>query len=372
MKRHAGLICLFTLAALTTNLWNPGFVQAQTQQEQPDATLDAATRKAVIETTLKLLNENYVFPDVAKQIDTAIRQRLQKREYDRITNPASLAEMLTSQLQEISHDKHMSVSYSRKPLPPPSDSSDTPRERENRRHLAALSNFGFNRVERLSGNVGYMDLSIFWWLDVGGGDTAVAAMNFLTDTSALIIDLRSNRGGDPAMVALLASYFFDSEPVELTGIYWRPSNNTNRIWTLPYVPGKRYLNKDVYILTSKRTFSAGEAFAYDLKNLKRATIMGETSAGGANPRSGYPVINNQHFIVFVPTGRAISPITKTNWEGTGVKPHIEMPAELALKTAHLAALKKLLERNADDALTDELRSSIEVVQKELNELSKKE
>jgi hypothetical protein len=371
MKRHAGLFH-FTLAALTIILWSPGFVQAQTRQEQPDAPLDATTRMAVIETTLKLLNENYIFPDVAKQIDTAIRQRLQKKEYDRIDNPATLAELLTSQLQEISHDKHMSVFYSHKPLPPPGDSSDTPQEREKRRHLAALSNFGFNRVERLSGNVGYMDLSIFWWLDVGGGDTAVAAMNFLADTSALIIDLRNNRGGDPAMVALLASYFFVSEPIELTGIYWRPGNNTNRTWTLPYVPGKHYLNKDVYILTSKRTFSAGEAFAYDLKNLKRATIVGETTGGGANPRNGYPVNNNQHFIVFVPTGRAISPITKTNWEGTGVKPDREVAAELALKTAHLAALKKLLERNADDALTDELKSSIELVQKELNDLSKKE
>ncbi len=362
---------LAALVALSISLLTPAPIEAQTPKEQSEPTLDAATRSEVIETTLRLLGQNYVFPDIARQIENVIRQRLRKKEYDSITSPTTLAEVLTSQLQAISHDKHMSVFYSREPLPPPGETTDSPKERDHRRHLAALSNFGFNRVERLSGNVGFMDLNIFWWLDVGGGHTAVAAMDFLADTSALIIDLRTNRGGDPAMVALLATYFFDQEPVELTGIYWRPSDNTNRSWTLPYVPGKRYLNKDVYILTSKNTFSAAEAFTYDLKTLKRATIVGETTGGGANPREGYPVNNNQHFIVFVPTGRAINPITKTNWEGVGVKPDIEVSAELALKTAHLVALKKLLERNVEDSLTNELKSSIETVQGELRELSKR-
>ena len=337
--------------------------QAQ-ERKPPETTLDAGTRNQVIELSLKRISESYVFPEIARQIETIIRERFQRKEYDSITEPAKLAEVLTSQLREISHDKHMSVSYYLKPLPPPQEEKETSEETEKRRHLASLSNFGFNRVERLSGNVGYLDLNIFWWLEVGGGDTAVAAMNFLSNTSALIIDLRDNRGGDPAMVALLATYFFDGEPVELSGLYWRPNDSLQRSFTLPYVPGKRYLNRDVYIVTNHETFSAGEAFAYDLKNLKRAIVVGETTAGGANPRTGYPI--NPNFIVFVPTGRAVSPITKTNWEGVGVKPDIGAPADLALATAHLTALRKLMERNADPSLEDEIKSAMVTIQNEMN------
>lgn len=362
MRIRLAVAFVVALIAVLTSLTNGG--QAQERKESA-AVIDAATRSEVIEVTLKRISESYVFPEVAKQIEDRIRERLQKKEYGGISDPAKLAEVLTSQLRAISHDKHMSVSYYSKPLPPPpNEDKETPQERERRRYLAGLSNFGFNKVARLSGNVGYLDLDIFWWLDVGGGDTAVAAMNFLGNTNSLIIDLRKNRGGDPAMVALLASYFFDNEPVELTGLYWRPIDSLQRSFTLAYVPGKRYLNKDVYILTSKDTFSAGEAFAYDLKNMRRATIIGETTGGGANPRTGYPI--NQNFIVFVPTGRAVSPITKTNWEGVGVKPDMEVPAEQALNTAHLAALKKLMERNTEAALEDEIKSAIVTIQREMN------
>ena len=344
-------------------------LHAKAQTAEADRPIDAATRQEVIETTLKLLRENYIFPDVAQQIEQAIREQIRKKAYDSISNPETFAQRLTAELQTLSHDKHMSVKYSREALPPPSESKPTVEEREERLSQARLSNFGFDRVERLPGNVGYLNLNIFWWLDVGGGDTAVAAMNFIANTSALIIDLRSNRGGDPAMVVLLASYFFENEPVELTSIFSRASENNNRTWTLPYVPGQRYLGKDVYILTSTETFSAGEAFAYDLKNLKRATVFGESTGGGANPRTGYPVKGN-HFIVFVPTGRAVSPITKTNWEGTGVKPDIEVPADLALKTAHLAALKKLRDTNSKVS-AKELKISIESLEKELDHASKR-
>lgn len=365
MKKQMLIVLFIALASImfTTALLSPVSTFAQSRGSEPDITIDAATRLQVIEITLKQLNDNYVFPEVAKQIDIAIRERLRRKEYDQITNPATLAEVLTAQLREISHDKHMSVGFYAKPLPPPpSQSQETPEERDKRRNIASLSNFGFNRVERLSGNVGYLNLDTFWWLEEGGGDTAVAAMNFLANTNALIIDLRDNRGGDPAMVALLASYFFDSEPVELSGLYWRPSDSLQRSFTLPYVPGKRYLNKEVFILTNKETFSAGEAFAYDLKNLKRATLIGETTAGGANPRTGYPI--NRNFIVFVPTGRAVSPITKTNWEGIGVKPDIAVPTEQSLNTAHLIALKKLLAAATDEETRKRLKSFIETSERQ--------
>ncbi|MDP8979977.1 MAG: S41 family peptidase [Acidobacteriota bacterium] len=205
----------------------------------------------------------------------------------------------------------------------------------------ARNNFGFEKVERLQGNIGYLDLRGFMeaqW----GSETAVAAMNFLANTDALIIDLRQNGGGDPAMVALITSYLFSpGEEVHLNDLYWRPSNETHQWWTLPYVPGRRYANKPVYVLTSNRTFSAAEEFTYNLKNLKRATIIGETTGGGAHP--GGMERLSEHFMAFLPSGRAINPISKTNWEGTGVTPDVAVPAADALTTATAAALRKISE-----------------------------
>jgi len=200
-------------------------------------------------------------------------------------------------------------------------------------------NHGFAKVERLPGNIGYLEFLNFMDEELGA-DTVAAAMNFINGTDALIIDMRRNGGGNPAMVALVCSYLFGNEPVHLNDLYWREGNRTEEFWTKKDVAGKRYLNKDVYVLTSKRTFSGAEEFTYNLKNLKRATIVGETTGGGAHPGGGFRI--NEHFGMFVPTGRAISPITKTNWEGTGVTPDISVPADQALHVARIMALKKTL------------------------------
>jgi C-terminal processing protease CtpA/Prc len=230
------------------------------------------------------------------------------------------------------------------PPRPNDDAKPNPREqaerREQMRSRMAAGNFGFEKLERLEGNVGYIDLRGFAPAEMAG-ESAAAAMNFLTNTDALIIDLRKNGGGDPSMVALLCSYLFSPEPVHLNDLYFRPDDSTHQWWTFPYVPGKRYEDKPVYLLTSQRTFSAEEEFTYNLKNLKRVTIVGETTGGGAHPGGGRPL--DDHFGMFVPTGRAINPITKTNWEGTGVPPDVAVPADAALKTAHLAALRKIAE-----------------------------
>ena len=135
------------------------------------------------------------------------------------------------------------------------------------------------------------------------------------------------------------------------------------------MPGKRYLNKDVYVLTSKRTFSGAEEFTYNLKNLKRATIIGETTGGGAHPGGGFRI--NEHFGIFVPTGRAISPITKTNWEGTGVSPDIDVPADQALVVARLAALKKSLLTLQNPDFKAGVQEEIQKLEKELAALKSK-
>jgi retinol-binding protein 3 len=349
----------FTLCSQTTT--------AQQPREQPDMTIDAAARAEVIDAALKKLNEAYVFPEVAKKMEQAIRERVQKKEYDSVTSASKFAQALTMHLQEVSRDKHLSVYYSHDPLPPETPRREpSPEERERFLGFMRSVNFGFEKVERISGNVGYLDLRGFMDADLGG-DTVVAAMNFLANTDALIIDLRQNGGGSPAMVALISSYLFKG-PTHLNDLYWREGEQTHQWWTAPYVPGKRYGDKDVYILTSNRTFSAAEEFTYNLKNLKRATIVGETTGGGAHP--GGPSRINAHFSVWVPRGRAINPISKTNWEGTGVEPDVKVQAGEALKTAHLAAVNKIVEKTSDQRRKDQLKDVAQTLQKELDELKK--
>lgn len=339
-------------------------VFAQNQAE-PDMTIDAATRSQVIDAVLKDLNEHYVFPDVAKKIEVLIREHQKSQKYDGLTSASGFAKALTADMREVSRDKHLNVVYSYKPVPERKMSAEpTEEERQGRRNYGEAINYGFERVERLPGNIGYLRVNLFFPVEYGG-ETAIAAMRFVADTEALIIDLRDNDGGQPEMLVLFESYFFGTEPVQLNGIYRRSTDSIQQYWTMPYVPGKRYTGKDVYILTSKRTFSGGEAFAYDLKNLKRATIVGEITEGAANPRDVYRI--NEHFWMGLPTARAVNPITRTNWEGTGVKPDIEVSAELALKTAHLAALKKKLDQSGtDEGRKSGIRKLIETLQKELD------
>lgn len=351
---------LVTLLGIVLLLPAPSFAQAQT--EKSDLPINAATRTQVIEAILSRLNQSYVFPEVAARMQKSIRTRMQQGEYDKITSSAVLAQMLTTHLNEVAKDKHLGVGFSYDPIPVITDQKEPSAEdRERFRRMASSQNFGFEKVERLNGNVGYMELDGFVNTELGA-ETAIAAMQFLANTDALIIDLRYNGGGVPGTAQMISSYFFSETPVFLHSIYWREGNRTEQFWTLAYVPGKRYVGKPLYILMGKRTLSAPESFAYSLQALKRATIVGETSAGGANPGREFRI--NEHFQVFVPTGRAINPVTGTNWEGTGVKPDIETTFAAALKTAHLAALRKLLETSTSERKKEQLRSVIEEVEKQ--------
>jgi C-terminal processing protease CtpA/Prc len=185
-------------------------------------------------------------------------------------------------------------------------------------------------------------------------------MGFVANSDAIIFDLRRNGGGDPAMVALISSYLFGDKPVHLNDLYWRKGDRTDEFWTDPKAAAFKLENKPIYVLTSSRTFSGAEEFSYNLKNLKRAVIVGETTGGGAHPGSGQRL--SEHFQVFVPSGRAISPITKTNWEGTGVEPDVKVPKEQALITAQIMILKDLESKSKDNdrkALYQRLIKSLE-------------
>jgi hypothetical protein len=332
----------------------------------PDMTMDAATRTAVIDGAVKMLNDFYVFPETATKMTQALRDRQARHEYDAITSARQFAETLTTHLQEVSHDKHLRVGYSATPGPSgPPAGGPPPEEKVRMRAMMAASNFGFEKIERLAGNIGYLDLRGFVPPQFSG-DTVAAAMTFLANTDAVIIDLRQNGGGTPEAVALISTYLFAGPPVHLNDIYDRGTNSTRQFWTLPYVPGKRLDGKDVYVLTSTRTFSAAEDFTYGLKNLKRATIVGEVTGGGAHP--GGPHRITDHFFIGVPSGRSISPITQTDWEGVGVEPDIKVSAAQALGTAHLKALERRLPEVTDPRMKTELTATIDRLKKELGQM----
>jgi hypothetical protein len=250
-----------------------------TPKDDKPLPIDAAGRAKAIEAILKELEERYVFPDMAKKIRQAIEARIERKEYDGVETGQELAKKLTAHLQEVSKDKHLRVMcHSGKFPAPPKGDKPAPKDLERMRQGSRKLNGGYQRVERLPGNVGYLQVDGFVHPDVAA-EPAAAAMNFLANTDALIIDLRHN-GGGPQSVALLCSYLFDEKPVHLNDLYWRKGDRTEEFWTLKEVAGKRYLGRDVYLLTSRRTFSAAEEFAYDLQCLKRVTIVGETTGGG--------------------------------------------------------------------------------------------
>jgi len=337
--------------------------------DRPDAIehpLTAEMRQQVLTQLIAAL-DHYVFPEAATQLQQELRQRLETDCYEDVLGAEQLAHTLTLQLQTLSRDRQLRLHYSPVPLPEiDPEAEPDPKDLADQRQLSQRRNFDINRVERLPGNVGYLELYGFEPPEFAG-DTLVAAMTFLAHTDALILDLRHNRGGSPGLVTLLCSYLFPAyPPLHLNDIYWRDGDVTQQWWTLPYVPGPRYGQRPVYVLTGPDTFSAAEECAYNLQTRQRATIVGETTSGGANPGRGYRL--SDHFWVFLPMGRAINPVTGSNWNDTGVVPDMKVPAELALKTAHLMAVTYLQDRPQSPGLQQELQQTQRRVEQELNEM----
>ena len=303
--------------------------------------VDAATRAKVIDGAVAALKETYVFPETAKKMEEAVRTHQQQGDYDAISDGDDFAKRLTDDFQTISHDKHLHVMFSPATLPDfDNQKLDPKRQAEERKDMERM-NCGFKKAEILEGNIGYLKFDFF--ADPGiCGPTVVAAMNFLANVDAAIFDLRENGGGDPKMVAFVSSYLF-AERTHLNDLWTRKGDVTEQYWTDPYVPGKRLNGKPAFVLTSKNTFSGGEEFTNNLKVLKRATIVGETTGGGAHPVRGHRI--TEHFGISVPFARAINPITHTNWEGTGVAPDEKVDASQALEVA----IKLATERIKDNA-----------------------
>lgn len=318
------------------------------QPEPVNFSLNANVKEQTVKKISKLLDENYVFPDMAKKMGELIKQNLAAGSYNNIDDPMKFAETLTEDLQSISNDKHIRVRFSPEDAKRLIEQEKNGRDLDDEKHwneMLKKENYGFKKVERLPGNIGYVDFRNFASPDYSK-ETVTSVMKFLENTDAIIFDLRLNGGGDPAGVQLICSYLFTETPVHLNDLYYRPTDETNEFWTLRKIDGKRMPDVPVYVLTSKFTFSGAEEFAYNLKNLKRATIVGETTGGGAHP--GGVMSINEGFAIFVPNGRAISPVTKTNWEGVGVTPDVNIKSELALEQAQILALQKLTQKSKDE------------------------
>lgn len=316
-------------------------------------TLDSALRGRAIDGVAADLTQFYVHPAVAARMVAALRAHQKAGAYRDLSDGFQFADRLTSDLRAVSHDLHLQIGFQPFRTPPPAP--PTARQLAGMREQAERGNCGFEKLEILPGDVGYVKFNGFVPPD-GCVGTIEAAMAFVAHARALIFDLRDNHGGAPVTIAFIASYLFD-RPTHLNDIYNRPENATTQFWTLPSLRGKRLSTQPVFVLTSHDTFSGAEEFCYDLKSLKRATIVGETTGGGAHPVNGYVVAD--YFQVVVPISEAINPITHANWEGTGVVPDVKVPAADALQAAEQLAIKAIQGAATDSrpALQEPARSS---------------
>lgn len=349
MKRTTTSLCISVLAlcgSASTGLSQGG--------PQKDRAVSPAERSAIIAGAMDSLQRFYFSRDVARRVVGVIRAKQQSGGYSSLDSANGLARVLSEDLQSAANDLHVRVLYSEQPIPPkpPAGVQRSPEQLARMRAFHARHNFGLVELSRLPGNIGSLDMR-------GFADTAVAsdalanAMSFLSHTDALIIDFRNNRGGEPEMQALLASYFFPARTL-LSTFTSDDSSRVRENWTVP-VRGPRYLDKPVWVVTSGRvTFSAAEGFSYIMQAFGKAKIVGEKTGGGSNPADGY--ILNRNFAIMIPYATPIVPITRSNWRA-GVVPDIPASADAAVRTARIAALETLLQGKPDD-LTGERRNAL--------------
>lgn len=348
-KKLVGITTVLAVGALGAQAFTfPGaFGLVPSEPPQKDMVVDKAMRTEAIESAIALLNQHYVFPEKAAALEKQLRGQMQNGDFDRVTSAEKFAQVLSEALQRDTRDKHLEVRYFEQEVAavaPGQDQEDTPERREEYLHQTRL-NFGFSGFTRLQGNIGLVDLHAFG-RSRGAADRITAMMSLLQDTDALIVDLRRCSGGDPETVMMFASYLFD-QPTHLNDLYWRDENHTDERWTTATVPGKKYGQaRKVYLLTGEDTLSGCEDLAYALKNARRATLIGATTGGGAH--AGSPQRLSAHFMMFVPSGRPINPITHTDWEGVGVIPDIAVSEKKALDVATIAALKDLIATTKDE------------------------
>ena len=316
---------------LTLILYSVGISSSFVIAQQDNNMSDKTYKVEVLQKIASLLETKYVFPEMAKKYAEEFRKKCERGFYESYTNPKEFAEQATADLISITKDKHINFRLI--------ESSDIGEKPESSLHhpiryhrLGINENKGFSKLEWIEGNIGYLDIRRFYYIsDVR--DMVIATMKILSNADAIIIDLRENGGGSGDY---LSSYFL-KHPTQLNSWYSREDDFLTEVWTFKEIGVERLTAVPLFLLTSKRTFSAAESFAYDMKVRERATIIGDSTKGGAHSVDLYKI--DDQFEIYIPTVRAINPITGENWEGTGVIPDILIPAESALDTAIVLAKK---------------------------------
>lgn len=316
--------------------------------------------KQIIEIADKI-NEYYIFEDVANLLSKKLKSEIELKTFDNLTDK-EFAKSLSSYLTQYGNDLHFNVLY----RPSPKEEEKTINEKELLEKYDSINrqwNYGFEKVTRLDGNIGYIEYTGFPEGNKSAQQILDATMNFVSNTNALIIDLRNNRGGDGKMVELFLSYFFDKK-IKLGDSYTRYNNKTTKSYTMQKVNGKKYLNKPVYILVNNNTISAAEALAYNLQQNKIAKIIGDKTYGAANPVKVFFIGNKYH--LFIPISIEKNSITNTNWEHIGIDADIKISSEKALIKAQIIALENLLKSNTKTELTEnEIREKILKLEEQL-------
>lgn len=323
------------IGSLVVRSSNPAFI-SELVIDPPDRprAIDASERRHVIESAAKLLDEFYVSPDVGHEMAAALRSAQKRGEYRAITDAWVFKTRLSDDLKAISHDLHIRVMYTPQWLAGTAEAGGEPAHPQGK-------DCAFDKVERYPNNVGYIKFDAFV-NSHACTEVAIAAMRFLAHVDAIIFDLRDNHGGGGDVGPVLVDPLFPRPP-HLEYVRSRTAGKTSQRSTLPHIPGERLGPIPVYVLTSHGTFSAGENFAYVLQAAKRATVVGEVTAGAAN--IGRPYRIDKRFAIWVPNARPVSTYTGTNWEGKGVIPDVKVSASDALNVAKKLAAQALEKRS---------------------------
>src|SRR4051812_39062050 len=316
--------------------------------------LDPAFIASTVDTLATTIRNAYFDPKVGADVDAALRRSLAAGRYAAAADDQSLARLLTQDLYAVTHDKHL-VAEARLDIPAQRERSVEQAD-QTRATTVRRTNAGVRKTEILAGNVGYLDMTNFFRPEEAG-DAIATAMRALSQTDALIIDMRANGGGSPYTVALLASYFLEPG-IPLWDITHRPPETPDHYSTVSVAAHDA--KKPVYVLTSRSTFSGGEGLAFILQERRRAEIVGEVTAGAAN--AGRPYRVNARFSVTIPNGQLKSAVGGGNWEGDGVTPDVKTPAADALKIAYARALRGLIDREIAGPWKDTLERALKNVE----------
>ena len=330
-----------SLKVLLLLIFFPAFVYAQ-----KTLILNSKSRAEIVNNISQILLDNYVFPVTAIKMSDCILKKLKQGEYNKIKEPVAFADALTKDLHSVYHDGHMLVQFDPQELLPELIDTSTHNQKIEEDPLKRIkqANFGFKKVEILNGNIGYLKLDHFWADSTFGKETVKAALQFVSYTNAVIIDLRDCGGGSEETVNMISGFFFE-KPMHLNDMFDRRTNITTQYWTKPDQTFTKMVKMPLYILINNKTFSASEMFVYGMQNINRGVIIGETTGGGAHGTFSQGVSNG--FRLYVPYSTAISPVTKTSWEQVGVKPEIETTSDKALETAEMKIFEKVILNTKD-------------------------